>query len=401
MLTYNVAFLFSYLLAGVGMYLLAFWVTGCRLAAVTSGLAFAFCPFRIAQVSHLHVLLYGWMPIGLVALHRYFASGSRRALLGFTASFVMLALSSGYYLYFFALPVAVITVYQLVRYRHQWKQRTAELAVAAALLGAVLAPIAAVYYQTRWEQGLVRSRDVTVQYSADVVSYVQIPAALEVWRGVLQEGRPEADLFPGLIVLVLALIAVSARGTLAPAPRPGNDLSTRQVVGIYAVIGFTAFCLSLGPAPSWSASQALLSSGPYDWFFTIVPGLDGLRVPARLASVVYLALAVLAAIGLKALTVWFSRPVATMLTLVCIGGILVEGYRGPMPLARFVPEEDIENHAAYEWLHHAPPGPMIELPLVTSARYELTLSYQFHTLHHGNPIVNGYSGYDSRPARPV
>lgn len=395
-LTYNVAFLFSYVLAGVGMYLLAYWVTGCRLAAVTSGLAFAFCPFRIAQVSHLHVLLYGWMPIGLVALHRYFANGSRRALLGFTISFVMLALSSGYYLYFFALPVAVVTIYQLVRYRHRWKQLTAELAVAAVLIGAVLAPIAVVYYQTRWEQGLVRSRDVTALYSADVVSYVQIPAALKAWQGVLQEGRPEADLFPGLIVLALALIAVSARGTVAPEPRPGNDLSTRQVVGLYTGIGIAALCLSLGPAPSWSATQALLSSGPYDWLLAIVPGLDGLRVPARLASVVYLALAVLAAIGLKAFTVWFSRPVVTMLALVCVGGILVEGYRGPLPLARFVPEEDIDNRTAYEWLRHAPPGPMLELPLVTSERYELTLSYQFHTLQHGHPIVNGYSGYDSR-----
>ena len=407
-LTYNVAFLFSYVLAGVGMYLLAHRVTGNRVAAVTSGRAFAFCPFRVAQISHLHVLFYGWMPIALVALHRYFASGSRRALLGFTVSFVMLALSSGYYLYFFTVPVVVITVYQLARHRHRWKQLTAELAVAAALIGAVLAPIAAVYYQTRWEQGLVRTRDVTARYSADVVSYVQIPAALKAWQGILQAGRPEADLFPGLTVLALALIAVSTRGALALAPRPGNDLSTRQVVGLYAGIGVAAFCLSLGPAPSWSATQALLPSGPYDWLLAIVPGLDGLRVPARLASVVYLALAVLAAIGLTALTVWFSRPVATMLALVCVGGILVEGYRGPMPLARFVPEEDIENHAAYEWLRHAPPGPAIELPVVDRDRLEVTLGYMVGTLRHHHPIVNGYSGYDSRlnsylagPASPL
>ena len=79
-LGYNVAFLFSYVLAGSGMYLLAVSITGNRLAAVVSGVAFAFLPYRVAQLSHLQVLMFGWMPIGLWALHRFFRSGSRSVL---------------------------------------------------------------------------------------------------------------------------------------------------------------------------------------------------------------------------------------------------------------------------------------------------------------------------------
>ena len=66
-LGYNIAFLFSYVLAGSGMYLLAVSITGNRLAAVVSGVAFAFLPYRVAQLPHLQMLMFGWMPIGLWA----------------------------------------------------------------------------------------------------------------------------------------------------------------------------------------------------------------------------------------------------------------------------------------------------------------------------------------------
>jgi uncharacterized membrane protein len=114
LLTYNVAFLFAYVLAGCGTYLLVKSLTGNRWAAWIAGIAFAFCPYRAAQIPHLQMLTSGWMPLGLWALHRYFAQGSRRALLGFSAAFLLQALSNGYSLYFFAVPVAVIVVDEAV-----------------------------------------------------------------------------------------------------------------------------------------------------------------------------------------------------------------------------------------------------------------------------------------------
>jgi hypothetical protein len=58
--------------------------------------------------------------------------------------------------------------------------------------------------------------------------------------------------------------------------------------------------LSLGPEPAaWS--HRLLPSGPYLWLARIVPGMDGLRVPARLAVLVLMSLSVLAAVGVARL----------------------------------------------------------------------------------------------------
>ena len=61
-LTYNVALLASIVLAGMGMHLLA---------------------HRVAQLPHVQVLYAGWMLLALLGLHRYFRTGSKKALAGF------------------------------------------------------------------------------------------------------------------------------------------------------------------------------------------------------------------------------------------------------------------------------------------------------------------------------
>src|SRR5216110_1345108 len=68
-LTYNVAYIGSYVLVGFGMFLLTRALWGRTDAAMLAGLAFALTPYRMAQSTHLQVLMNGWMPIGLLALH--------------------------------------------------------------------------------------------------------------------------------------------------------------------------------------------------------------------------------------------------------------------------------------------------------------------------------------------
>ena len=194
--TYNVAFLLSYVLAGAGMYLLTASLTGNRLAAVVASVAFAFLPFRVSHVAHLQVLMYGWMPIGLWALHRFFGSGSRRALATFVVVFLLQGLSNGYYLYFFALPVVAVIAFELWRRPEHRPHRMAQLGVAGAFTLLVLAPVIAAYYQVRTDQQLVRSREDIARYSADVASYLEGSPALTLWGDTLSSAGQETDLIP-------------------------------------------------------------------------------------------------------------------------------------------------------------------------------------------------------------
>ena len=45
------------------------------------------------------------------------------------------------------------------------------------------------------------------------------------------------------------------------------------------------------------------------------------------------------------------------------------------------------------WLRSGPPGGVLELPIAGPRLEPFTLVYQYNTLLHGRPIVNGYSGY--------
>ena len=144
-LAYNVAFLAAYVLAGGGMYLLARELTRDRTAAVLAALIYAFGPFRAEHISHLQVLMSGWMPVSLWGLHRFLATRSRRALAVFAGAFVLQALSNGYFLYYLALAVAVIVGLELVRQPRAWRAMLLPLAAAGAIAIALLSPVIIAY----------------------------------------------------------------------------------------------------------------------------------------------------------------------------------------------------------------------------------------------------------------
>src|SRR5262249_37455380 len=99
-LCYNLVFLATFVLSGLGMFLLARELT-CRAdAAFVAGLAFAFAPYRVASLPHVQVLSSAWLPFALYGFRRYFDTGRNLALVGGATAWLLLNLSSGYYLLF-------------------------------------------------------------------------------------------------------------------------------------------------------------------------------------------------------------------------------------------------------------------------------------------------------------
>ncbi len=406
-LVFNVAMVASTALCAFGMFLLARELTGRSDAACVAAVIFACAPYRAAQIYHLQVLTSGWMPLTLLGLHLYFRTGQRRALWLFGGAFVLQALSNGYFLYFTFVPAAIVTVHELVRQRHALRRHLVSLALVSAGVLAALAPVALAYVRVRREQGLVRAAGDLALYSPPLEAYGQVVAHLWLWGPLLPTGRQEFELFPGLLALLLALVAVAAlvvtprsRGLKAGdsggeqqkyTSRGAHRLDSRQMTRLYLVITLAAVALSLGPFPTafgWTSPVA----GPFAWVSAVLPGMDGLRVPARMATVVTLGLAALAAIGLGRMTsrlgVVTRRSIAAALTLVAAA----EGYGGPPPLEAFPSASMASEDEAYAWLARQPRGPLLELPVGDAF---LATRHQYRTLAHGHPIVNGYSGYGS------
>ncbi|MBI2834609.1 MAG: hypothetical protein HYX76_09325, partial [Acidobacteria bacterium] len=375
-LTYNVAFLFSFVHFGLGVFLLTRSVAGRTDAAVIAAVAATFSPYRTAsQITFLQMQIAGWIPLGLWALHRYFTTGSRRALLASTAAIVLQILTSLYFAYLLLVPLSVIAVHGLLGDRESRMRRLRDLSGGAVIAMAVVGSVAAVYYRVQQQHGLVWPLDEHRRYSADVLSYVHVRQGADTWIDLPQEATAVRALFPGTALLVLGILGSavcclrSERRTNTKAPGSGTRDSGSRNQGpgvrlgrIYALIGIVSLALSLGPQPS-VAGHAFLPSGPYAWLMAVLPGLSGFRIPARFGIMVHLSLAVLAAIG----AAWLlSRTKARSWRLTLCAGLvivgLVDGYTGPVRLPRFDPRGRQASHDLYEWLK-AHPGPAIVLPI--------------------------------------
>ena len=226
-LCYNLLFLSTFALSGLGMYLLVRELTGNPWAAFVAGLVFAFAPYRLAQASHLQVLSSQWMPFVFYGLLRYVETRRITPLAGAALALAAQNLSSGYYLLFFA-PFAAAFVFWQIAIRGLWRDRLvwAHLTAAAMVVAAITAPLLVPYAAVRGQGFIERTLTEVSRFSADVYSYATAFPGQRVWGSSMQAfPKPEGELFPGLVPLFLAAVGLLMWGTSGrprlegPAPR--------------------------------------------------------------------------------------------------------------------------------------------------------------------------------------
>ena len=259
-LSYNLLFLSTFVLSGLGMYLLVRELTGNAIAAFVAGLLFAFAPYRVPQSSHLQVLSSQWMPFVVYGLLRYFNSRRLLPLGGAALALVLQNLSSGYYLLYFAPFAAAFVLWEIGR-RRLWRDRRiwVELSCAGLLVAVVTAPFLLPYAALRAQWEASRPVAEVSRFSADVYSYATAFSEQRVWGDVLQAfPKPEGQLFPGVVPLLLALIGISAGlrrrtrprgGPLRPASRTARVRAARRARSA-ATSGSTDACPGMGRVAS-------------------------------------------------------------------------------------------------------------------------------------------------------
>ena len=242
-LSYNLLFLSTFALSGLGMYLLARSLIGRPRAAFVAGLVYAFAPYRTSQFGHLQVLSSQWMPFALYGLRRYFDAlalqrqqgpgnegrGARRSwrtvapLAGAALSVVLQALSCGYFLIFFA-PFAALYVLWEAWSRRLWRDARmwGELAAAGVAAAAAILPFLLPYLALRDHGFAARALDEVQLYSADTYSYLAATYRLRLWAPYLSDfAKLEGFLFPGLMPFALALAGLAVvSGAAAREARP-------------------------------------------------------------------------------------------------------------------------------------------------------------------------------------
>jgi hypothetical protein len=390
-LCYNLVFLASFVLTGVGTALLGRALTGSASAGILAGVVASFNEYRLVwEVAHLQTLSIYWFPFVLLGLHVYLASGSRRALAGAAAAWVALNLSSVYYLAYCAPFVLLFTLaetWRLGRWRdvRAWR----DLTVAGAVATAATVPWLIPYATTQRTFGFARTLQEVIAHSATIDNYrVALP-------------RLAAPLALAIVALAGAIVAAAREAKLSGHDGRDSGLTARGLAGSTAIaltLAIVAVWLSFGPVvQSGGQPAALPAIYPV---LSNLPGYSGLRVPARSASIFLVFLGVLAALGATFLA-RRRAPVRAAIAIVAIGIFLWQGREQRVPLDQPLPSAGLRNAPAYL-------TPASTLPPIYQAVRELPASavlvefpfgdpwyetrYMFFAAMHKRRLMNGYSG---------
>ena len=160
----------------------------------------------------------------------------------------------------------------------------------------------------------------------------------------------------------------------------------------YLLVLVLSFLFSLGPIIHFRHNMIML--GPYIFLY-ILPGFDGMRVPARFVIMVGLAVSVFAAYGLAKILDRFQRPYEkTILTILLSMLVILESISIPLSVASVPVGRDIPE--VYKWLGNIKGDfAILELPSSSSSEQALLqqIQYMYFSTYHWKKLVNGYSGY--------
>lgn len=437
-LAYNVALFLSFPLTALAGHWLGWSLTRRHDAALVTGLAFACAPYRIAQLAHVQVLSSYWMPLSLVGLARYFDDRRARWLVLFAGAWLMQALTCGYYFFYLSVLITLWLAWFALG-RRPWSDLARVLGAWAAAV-ALMAPVLYGYWRIQRMYGMRRWPNEIAGFSADVASFLKAAPALRVWGWLNVFDRPESELFPGLTILVLILVAAvvgwraieTGRRRLrivpvllvlavvfliiTPTPilfgpwkfeplglrllsvgTPHKPLTVaivlliaaaalhptaralwtrRSPLAFYLLAAIAMWLFALGPTPTL-LNQQILYKAPYTWLMAI-PGVEGVRVPARFWMLAVLCLSAAAGLAVGRLGIRWPRYRRAFVVAAC-AGILADGWPVPMKTPE-APGRRPSRTAAQARL---------DLPLTEG--HDLKALYW--GIFHERPLVNGYSGY--------
>jgi hypothetical protein len=354
-------------------------------AAVMAGWMYTFSSFRLAQMSHLQLLIAQWIPLTLWFWDRLLAERTLKNA-GLFLLFYLLHVTGGCYLaYMIHVPMLVFLINRIViEKRRLFSLRSLRLLVPVGLIaGAVLAAVFLPYVRVSKTLGLVRTDEEIRQFGATPASYIT-PSRQNIYVSPATKGavrallglqtrsyfRPERSLFAGILPTLLFFV-----GAFVSWRRRGGGPVDAWEKGL-ALSGLLCFALT------FAAVYAPLAR--------IVPGLSGMRVPARFYAFVSLALVHFAARGVDFLQEKIPGKRARR-ALVAILGIVLAVELMPRRL-RWVPlEREEEFPAVYHWIARQPSiKALIELPIHEDAREN---RYIYYSTLHWKPLANGFSGY--------
>lgn len=356
---YNLTLVASFALSAAAMLAFAWRLTRSVPASFLAGLAYGFAPYRISQLPHIQMEVLWYAPLALLGLHAYLETGRKRWLAVYGVCWMLQGAANGYALVYLSVLVGLWGLWFVVAAR-RWRDMAliAGTTVAAVLplapillryirahqyygmirgvdeikafsadIAAVLcAPPALTFWG--WIRVSCRAEGELFPGVAAFALFVAAVVGILKWGPVAKPAPRSVRLAVGLFLTVAAVywvIAVSVwfagPWTLQIGPIHASATSSAKAVFIsvfaalislallpwvraaarhastgtfYVFTAVITWLLAMGPGLR-AMDRSVGYDGPYKWVM-LLPGGDGLRVPARFWMVTILCLSAVIAL---------------------------------------------------------------------------------------------------------
>lgn len=391
-LAYNLVFLASFWLVGLAMFLLTRELGAASGAAFVAGLTAAFAPARFGHLSHLNLLMLGWLPLAMWAAVRYVRTRRRQYAAVVAIALAMQLLASLQLALFATLALGLFLACLVIAERRQpaWTRRDlawgiAALAVPYGLFTLTLLP----HLRVAEEFDFMRTRAEIEMLAATPRSYFSVFVTNQFWALSLTT-RPE-PFFPGVVALAGAALALLELRS-----------QRRWIVVFTLLLTVTAVLLSFGFALNVRGHSVPM---PYALLYEHIPALRSIRGVGRFGLLTAISVPIAAAIGLSAF--WRVKTpqdqtraalLGAALTIALVGAVCLE-FRSAV--ATNPAPTNAHAMAVYEWLALQPEGPVAEFPAAglyhpPHGTLQLT-QYMYGSTRHWNPMLAGYGSFTPEP----
>ena len=245
---YNFLFLLGMFLSAMGAWALAREITGNPAASLLAGMVFAFVPWRLAQIPHIQYQWGPFLPLSLLFLLRWLDGGRRRDLVLFAVFFAWNALTNVHYAIFSGILLGVVLAWErLTGDAPGLRRRIRQTVTATAVAAVAVLPFYVPYAKAAKLYGMRRSIGEMRFYSALPSALLVAGSQNKLWAPLTQRfAQPEAEMFPGLVPVALAVYAVSRlRRARVTARAPKREIAgwRRRAATVFdglAVVAFAA-----------------------------------------------------------------------------------------------------------------------------------------------------------------
>ena len=415
-LSFNIQMLLSFILAGIIMYYLVLYLTGEVFVSLFAAFAYAFCPYHFARAwQHLGLAQIQWMPLFIFTLIKLREkSDNRNTLFAILALFLVFSFELHYAYFMYIVAVLFLIYYTLSNRKFNsayfnviWRLCLVLVIGAFFVLPtSAMTGIRQMFFKKStaivsvWSA--IRPFEDLFAQSARPLSYF-LPATTHPIFGKFAEyfvGSPlygesftEHTLYLGWIPLLLTFFAFRQwRKNKKLRITNYESRITNFYVGFFLLLAVASWFLS--QPPWWKIGQFKVYMHTF-FLYKIVPIF---RAYCRFGIVLMLAVAVLAAFGLKfILEKYKSRKLKlTITTLFCV---LMFFEFWNYPPFKVIDVSRISE--AYYWLKSQPGDFAIaEYPLDADSPNE---TYKFYQATHEKRIINGTipGTYPNRLAKKI